>query len=98
MTINLEIDCHTESDAESALDEIKRLVSEGFRCGFNQNPTGRFSFEITGSPVEYYRLERNGKLLKQKFGSYEEVKHCLDANPKDKILMFDDQNYELGEA
>jgi hypothetical protein len=98
MTITVEIDCHTENDAESALDEIKRLVSEGFHSGSNQNETGRFTFETTGSPVEYYRLKRNGKLLKKQYNTYDEVKHCLDAKPNDKVILFDDQNYQLGEA
>jgi hypothetical protein len=98
MTLQIEIEGHTTEDAALALDEIKRLVSEGFRTGFNSNDTGRFSFEITGSPVAYYRLRRNGHLLKTKYSSFDEILHSRESNTKDKAVKFDDSDYELGEA
>jgi hypothetical protein len=37
----------TEDDLIMALDEVKRLVSEGFSSGFGSNESGSFDFRYT---------------------------------------------------
>jgi hypothetical protein len=94
LTINIE--GHTDLDLESALEEVKRLVSEGFRSGSNSNSTGSFKFNINGSAVDHYKLRRNGKLLKKKFTNYDDALHDPSVKISDDIIMFDEVGYELG--
>jgi hypothetical protein len=46
MTLPLTLTVHaagaTEDDLITALDEVKRLISEGFSSGFGSNETGSF--------------------------------------------------------
>lgn len=52
LNLTIKIKGHTGSDLEYALEEVKRLVSEGFHWGFDSNSTGKFNFQIKGSAVE----------------------------------------------
>lgn len=38
----------TLGDLEMAINEAKRLISDGNTCGANSNEDGEFSFNITG--------------------------------------------------
>lgn len=51
LTAKIELHGDTERDIELALDEVRRLVSEGYTSGHNRNDTGKFTFtisEVTG--------------------------------------------------
>ena len=52
-TFTVTIDGDQSSDIEIALEEVKRLVEEGYTSGLNSNDTGRFSFESTGEYEPY---------------------------------------------
>jgi hypothetical protein len=94
LTINIE--GHTESDLEIALQEVKRIVSEGCLSGFNSNSTGSFKFNINGSAVDHYRFLRRGKLLKKKYTNYDDAMHDPAVKGEDQLFMFDEVGYELG--
>lgn len=47
-TFTIEVSGATQSDVEIAIDEVKRLVSEGYQSGSNENDTGSFSFDSSG--------------------------------------------------
>lgn len=39
---------NTSGDLGLAMEEVARLVAEGYLCGHNGNDTGSFTFDITG--------------------------------------------------
>lgn len=43
---------NTISDLEDALDEVKRLVSNGFLTGFDKNEFGSYQFDRFGMALE----------------------------------------------
>jgi len=45
LTLKVEATGATNDDLLIALDEVKRLISEGFRSGFDSNESGSFDFE-----------------------------------------------------
>jgi len=47
LTATIELHGETETDIELALDEVRRLVGEGFTSGHNSNDTGKFTFNIS---------------------------------------------------
>ena len=81
---------------EIALEEVKRLVSEGFLSGGNSNTTGNFHFDINGSAVDHYRFLRKGKLLKKKYTNYDDAMHDPAVKDDDQLFMFGESGYELG--
>ena len=48
MNLVISIDGDTTEDLSLALEEVTRLVSEGFSKGFNTNGTGGYHFDING--------------------------------------------------
>jgi hypothetical protein len=47
------INGHAQDDLVIALDVIRRQVSQGFTCGFSENDTGLYRFNIDGEPEQY---------------------------------------------
>jgi len=47
LTLKVEATGATDDDLLIALDEVKRLISEGFSSGFGSNESGSFSFEYS---------------------------------------------------
>jgi len=43
---------NTISDLVDAIDEVKRLVSNGFHCGFDKSESGSFQFDRFGIDPE----------------------------------------------
>ena len=50
LELTIQIEGETESDLEYALEEVTRLVREGYSHGFNSNDTGSFNFDIAEPP------------------------------------------------
>ena len=50
LELTVQIRGETESDLEYALEEVLRLVREGYNHGFNSNDTGEFNFDIAEPP------------------------------------------------
>jgi len=48
MNLAITIEGRTESDLEFALQEVTRLVGEGYTSGGNSNDTGSYSFNVSG--------------------------------------------------
>lgn len=48
LTLTVEIEGKNEGDLELALQEVTRLVGEGYTSGNNSNDTGSFRFTVTG--------------------------------------------------
>ena len=44
LTLKVEATGATDDDLLIALDEVKRLISEGFSSGFGSNESGSFNF------------------------------------------------------
>jgi len=44
--LEIKIEGNDICDLEYAIDEVRRLVSEGYKEGFNSNDTGSFHFDI----------------------------------------------------
>lgn len=49
LKLTITISGNETGDLELALEEVQRLVSEGFTSGFDSNETGDFRFELSGS-------------------------------------------------
>lgn len=52
MELSITISGRTISDLEYAIDEVKRLVSQGYMSGFDSNDDGEYSFQLTGEEEE----------------------------------------------
>lgn len=52
LKLKIEIEGEDEGDLESALQEVKRLVLDGFTSGFDSNETGAYEFEIANVPKQ----------------------------------------------
>lgn len=46
--LEVKITGRTTADMEDALDEVKRLVSEGYTCGRDGNERGGYDFTVSG--------------------------------------------------
>lgn len=90
LTAIITLNGHTRSDLELALEEVKRLINEGFIEGRSVNGTGSYSVNITGVEVAYYKLKRNNRILKNRFSYYGMMEDHWE--PGDEILMFDDND------
>lgn len=60
MELNIEIEGAEESDLEMALEEVLRKVRQGYRSGFDSNDSGRFNFDVSGSPESELRALEAG--------------------------------------
>jgi len=45
-TCKIEVEGETIEDLDIAIDEVKRLLSEGFFSGFDSNDSGSYSFKM----------------------------------------------------
>jgi hypothetical protein len=59
--LTLEVVGREDGDLEFGLEEVLRLVKEGFTSGHNANNTGNFAFSIEDWP-----LQSAGKLVEKK--------------------------------
>lgn len=48
-TLTVKVTGETRDDIEQGLDEVKRLVAEGYIMGCDSNDTGRFYFDLEKS-------------------------------------------------
>lgn len=48
LKVTIALEGKNDSDIENALNEVKRLLSEGNRSGFNENDSGKFEFFTEG--------------------------------------------------
>lgn len=56
-TCTIELEGETTEDLEIAIDEVKRLLSEGYFSGFNSNENGSYSFSMKNKEIR----ENEGK-------------------------------------
>jgi hypothetical protein len=54
IAFNIHIEGKHEDDAIYALDEVRRIIEEGYTSGFNSNISGSYSFSRT-EPVGKYK-------------------------------------------
>lgn len=91
MNLNISIEGHKEGDIETALEEVLKLVHQGYRSGSNSNDTGSFEFTVDGSPVENYAIAKKGdskKLSKNRYDHFEEA--AEDAKSSDIVVGLSD--------
>lgn len=70
LTVKIEVEGHTESDLQEAIELIAKQVGKGFRGGHDGNDTGNYHYDVTGEPVHHYRVVRkNGKLTPPRYMS-----------------------------
>jgi len=73
MKLKLSISGHTVTDLENALDEAKKLISQGYRAATDSNSNGKYFFEVRGEAVVSYAIKRKERLLKARFDRFEEA-------------------------
>jgi hypothetical protein len=72
MELKIEIDGFQEGDIQVALEEVLKQVQLGYTSGSDANTTGRYSFEMFGSPVEYYCVEGDA----ERYFNFEEAQEA----------------------
>lgn len=48
LTLTVNIEGNQPGDLEIAIEEVARLIREGYLCGMNSNDTGKFNFNVAG--------------------------------------------------
>jgi hypothetical protein len=52
LKVTITLEGKQDSDIENALNEVKRLLSEGYKSGFNKNESSNFNFSTEGEEEE----------------------------------------------
>lgn len=87
MKLNININGHSRSDLELALQEVQRLVSEGFLSGTDENDTADYSFEVKGTEITEYAVEVNeGDDLKERYGTFDEADEASRNEPVGNVV------------
>lgn len=91
MKFTLNIQGDTQGDLETALEEVLRLVSEGYLAGQDSNETGNYNFDII--EAESATKKRQRVLITVSGGVADYV-----ADEGVDVEIFDHDNYEAGDA
>jgi hypothetical protein len=96
LELKAEISGHSYSDLTDALDELRKKVDEEYRSGFDSNDTGRYSFEIEGSPIAYYRLKKGKRILKKQYSQLDQAVSAMARVGATAVHGFREDDYDLG--
>jgi hypothetical protein len=87
MKLVINIEGHMDGDLETALEEVLRLVRQGFFSGLNSNDTGRFHFFTEGPAVKSYAIARQGDTTKLGKARYERFEEAREAAKDDDSIV-----------
>jgi hypothetical protein len=66
ITLKIEIEGNSDDDIDAILNTVRHQVMQGFRKDERSTPTGKYSFEVTGESVSYYRIASADDKLEDK--------------------------------
>ena len=52
LNITISIEAYSECDVECAVQEVRRLLLQGYRNGFGENDSGSYEFSVEGEEEE----------------------------------------------